>query len=102
MHAPDRLRRVRKGAAALITVPAGVSIDKTFQVRVKDFIPATSDLTMTNIYGNQVDIYVRLPTVKGIYYAPKTGPGENMAIATTLAAVTAFYFHRRGKRVAAT
>ena len=85
-----------------ITVPAGVSIDKTFQVRVKDFIPATSDLTMTNIYGNQVDIYVRLPTVKGTYYAPKTGPGENMAIATTLAAVTAFYFHRRGKRVAAT
>lgn len=62
-----------------ITVPAGVSIDKTFQVRVRD-VAAGTNSTMTNTYGNQVNIQIRPPIVKGTFIPPKTGPAENFAL----------------------
>lgn len=88
-----------------VSVPAGVSVDKTFQVRVRDVASGTADLTMTNIYGNQVDIQVRPPTVKGAYIAPKTGPKENVVFFLALLVTAAFYIYRKypqwkAKRVA--
>lgn len=78
-----------------VSVPAGVSVDKTFQVRVRDVASGTTDLTLTNIYGNQVDIQVRPPTVKGTFYAPKTGPKENVVFILALLTTAAFYVYRK-------
>ncbi|MEK9181316.1 MAG: LPXTG cell wall anchor domain-containing protein, partial [Patescibacteria group bacterium] len=63
-----------------ISVPAGVSISKTFQVKVRDVSASSGILTMTNTYGNQVSVQIRPPTVKGASIPPKTGPAENFAL----------------------
>ena len=78
-----------------ITVSPGVSVSKTFQVRVRPVEFGASDLTMTNIYGNQVDVQVRPPLVKGTYIAPKTGPAENVVLILSLLTTAAFYLRRK-------
>jgi uncharacterized repeat protein (TIGR01451 family) len=81
-----------------VSVPPGVAVDKTFQVRVRDVINSTADLTMTNIYGNRVDIQIRPPIVKGVYYAPKTGPKEDMVFILAFLATAAFYIYHKYPR----
>lgn len=82
-----------------ITVPSGVSIDETFQVRVRSI--GGSDLVMSNIYGNQIDIQLRPPTVKGTYIAPKSGPAENFALFGALLVTAALYIRRKYPSIAA-
>lgn len=78
-----------------ITVPAGVSIGKTFQVRVKNIPAGLSDYVMTNIFGNQVNVNVRPPQTKGGYIAPKTGTGETAAVIFALVSTVAVWIYRR-------
>ncbi|MDP2932958.1 MAG: hypothetical protein Q8N81_02395 [bacterium] len=78
-----------------ITVPAGVSIDKTFQVRMKDVYSGQTDITMSNTYGNRLDIQIRTPTVLGTYIAPKTGPGENLVLLFAVASTVGVFLYRK-------
>jgi uncharacterized repeat protein (TIGR01451 family) len=62
-------------------VPVGpaTTINKRFQVRVKNPIPSGTDLVMTNIYGNRIDIPVRPPSGP-----PPESPRAGMPLAVTL------------------
>ncbi len=53
-----------------VTVPAGKSVSKTFQVRVKFHLAAHQSFLLTNTYGNRIDITI---PGKTILVAPKTG-----------------------------
>src|SRR3989344_1676711 len=77
-----------------VTVSPKVSVDKTFQVRVKEVSMNQSDFVMTNFYGNQIDVQVRPPVVKGTYIAPKSGP-ENWVVPVLAAIVTGAWFIRK-------
>jgi len=78
-----------------ISVPAGVSIDKTFQVRVRQIAVGETDLVMTNFYGNQVDVQLRPPTVKGTYIAPKSGVEDWIAPLLALIFTVALFARKK-------
>lgn len=56
-----------------VTVPANGRVDKTFTVVVNNSFPTGSDNTMTNTFGNTLNIRVNTPQVLGAFYSPKTG-----------------------------
>jgi len=56
---------------APVTIPANGHVEKTFTVKVNNTFPAGSDYTMTNTFGNTIN--VRVPQVLGVFYSPKTG-----------------------------
>ncbi|HYV33262.1 MAG TPA: LPXTG cell wall anchor domain-containing protein, partial [Candidatus Limnocylindria bacterium] len=56
-----------------ITVPAGGSVSRSFQVRIKASLSATLSYVMTNTYGNTVTVKINTPQVLGAFTAPKTG-----------------------------
>lgn len=80
-----------------VTISAGVSVSKTFQVRVREISSYETDLTMTNFYGNQVDVPLRPPTVKGYYIAPKSGPASNAVLLLSLLTTGALYIRKKYK-----
>jgi len=49
---------------------------------------------MTNFYGNQIDVQVRPPVVKGTYIAPKSGP-EDWVVPTLAGLVTVAWYIRK-------
>ncbi|MBI4054289.1 MAG: DUF11 domain-containing protein [Candidatus Doudnabacteria bacterium] len=81
-----------------ITVPAGIAISRTFQVRIRDYQAGQTDFTMTNVYGNQVDIQLRQPVVKGTFIAPKTGTRENVVVILSLLVTGSWYAASRLRR----
>ena len=83
-----------------VEVQPGVEIARTFQVRVRhqSLFPASSDLFMTNIYGNEVRVQVRKPTVTGTTTPPRTGPGEWFAISLAAMATAGYWLYRRRKQ----
>ncbi|PIR97182.1 MAG: hypothetical protein COT91_02715 [Candidatus Doudnabacteria bacterium CG10_big_fil_rev_8_21_14_0_10_41_10] len=78
-----------------VTVSAGVSVSKTFQVRVRAISDYETNLTMTNYYGNQIDVPLRPPTVKGIYIAPKSGPASNVVLLLSLLTTGVLYARKK-------
>lgn len=77
----------------------GVEIARTFQVRVRNqsLFPAGSDLLMVNIYGNEVRVQVRRPTVGGVTTPPRTGPGEWISVSLAGLATAGYWLYRRKK-----
>jgi hypothetical protein len=92
-----------------VTIQPGKSYSTTFQVQVKNPIPTTPrssidpasyDLTMSNVYGNLVNVHLTIPAEKQIEVAneqlPETGAGTNFIILlVTIAGITYFYFRNR-------
>lgn len=83
------------------------SITKQLTVKVKDPIPQTPasasnpgsfDLTMTNTYGNTVNIKLPGSVAKTTEQVgatlPNTGPGENMVIGFAITAVVGYFLAR--------
>jgi len=90
-----------------ININPGATVSKQITVRVKSPIPSTPtgvsdpgrfDLTMTNVYGNAVNIKLPAPPAKAIETTaatlPNTGPGTNLAIATLFIVVGGYFWGR--------
>lgn len=95
-----------------LTIKAGATVTKQITVKVKAEIPQTPaapedpmhfDLTMTNVYGNTINIKVPGSLTKtvetGTTQLPNTGPGTTLFIAG-LVVVTAGYFYARARLLA--
>lgn len=89
---------------AAVDIPAGVEVSRSFTVRVRPSseFPAGSDLVMSNVYGNEVRVVVRVPQIAAAVTrarAPRTGPGEWLM--TLLASFTTFgyFLYRKQKTV---
>jgi len=90
-----------------VTIGVGDSNSVSFSVKVKNPIPATGvnaanpneyDFTMTNIFGNTINIHVPQPTAQVIVTASttlvNTGPGYGMAIAGFIVFIAAYFYAR--------
>ncbi|MBI4049992.1 MAG: DUF11 domain-containing protein [Candidatus Doudnabacteria bacterium] len=89
---------------ASVDIPVGVEVSRSFTVRVRNpsEFPAGHDSVMTNIYGNEVRILVRVPAVAAAAIQaqpPRTGPGEWLM--TLLAGLTtmSYWLYRKQKTV---
>lgn len=80
---------------------------RTFVVKIKDQIPITAqgisnpmsyDCTVTNVFGNAIDIKIDCPTPKVVEKVvtdlPQTGPTENMVFIGVVLAVTTYFYAR--------
>jgi uncharacterized repeat protein (TIGR01451 family) len=99
-------------ATNIVKWPAGpiegkATMQQKLTVKVKDPIPQTPisssnpgtfDLTMTNVYGNSVNIKLPPNVVKTTEQVtttlPNTGPGTSLAIGFTVTVVIAYFFAR--------
>jgi uncharacterized repeat protein (TIGR01451 family) len=88
-------------------VPAGQAITKQLTVKIKNPLPSTPtppsnpgkyDMTMTNVYGNAINIKLPPTVVKTTEQAtttmPNTGPGMNIFIGVALVIITGYFFAR--------
>jgi uncharacterized repeat protein (TIGR01451 family) len=88
-------------------VPATQAITKQLTIKIKNPLPSTPtppsnpgkyDMTMTNVYGNAVNIKLPPTVVKTTEQVttnlPNTGPGMNLFIAVTLVVVSGYFFAR--------
>ncbi|MCA9330561.1 DUF11 domain-containing protein [Candidatus Saccharibacteria bacterium] len=89
------------------SIAGGVTMEQKLTVKVKDPIPQTTksssnpgtyDLTMTNVYGNKVDIKLPGNVVKTTEQVtttlPNTGPGTSLLIGFVVTTVIAYFFAR--------
>jgi len=94
-----------------VTLQSKTEQTRTFAIRLLDTIPATAqgtyntksyDCTMTNVFGNSIDIGVDCPVVKTIESVtsdlPKTGILENLVVAGFIL-TTAIYFYARSRQL---
>lgn len=91
-----------------VTIKPGESVTKTFRVKIKDPIPQTLrpnnapggsfDMTLTNVYGNTIEIKLPstvLKTTETVTTSlPNTGPGEALVIGAGLTTVVGYFFAR--------
>ncbi len=88
-------------------IPAGQTVTVSLTVKVKDPIPVTPsapsdpfhfDLTMTNVYGNTVNIKVPSPPIKTVQTVattlPNTGPGTGLFLAASLVIIGGYFYGR--------
>lgn len=88
-------------------IGAGKVLSNKITIRVKSTIPSTPasssdpahfDMTMTNVYGNAVNIKLPPSVSKSVEAAvtqlPNTGPGTSLAIGFTLTVCIAYFFAR--------
>lgn len=88
-------------------IPAGQTATQRITVTVKNPIPSTPvdptnpnhfDLTMTNVYGDTVNINVPAPPIKTVQMTaaalPNTGPGTSLFIAAAIVAVAGYFYGR--------
>jgi fimbrial isopeptide formation D2 family protein/uncharacterized repeat protein (TIGR01451 family) len=88
-------------------IPAGATATEQVTVQVKNPVPSTPvdpadpghfDLTMTNVYGNTVNIKVAPPVAKSIETAaaqlPNTGPGTSIFIAAAIIVISGYFYGR--------
>ncbi len=93
-------------------IDAGDTVSHQITVKVKNPIPSTPvnpsnpnqfDLTMTNVYGDTVNIKVPAPPAKAIQTTaaalPNTGPGTGLFLAAA-AVMVAGYFYARARLLA--
>lgn len=93
----------------LASIPAGGQVTEIFRVKVKDPVPVTPatqndpklfDLTLTNIYGNAVEVTLPAPPAKQVEVVtkelPQTGAGTSTTILfVVIAGMVYFYFRNR-------
>lgn len=96
-----------------LDIPANGSIEKTFTVRVKDTLPAGSDLVMTTSFGGEVAVNVAnqvavtptpvpapAPTpAPSPYQAPTTGPSAWFAFLLAIMFTVGILLYRAGKKI---
>jgi uncharacterized repeat protein (TIGR01451 family) len=88
-------------------IDAAATATHQVTIKVKDPVPSTPvdpansmrfDLTMTNVYGNAVNIKVPSPPVKTIQTTaaslPNTGPGTSLFIAASVVMVAGYFYGR--------
>jgi uncharacterized repeat protein (TIGR01451 family) len=88
-------------------IAAGATVTHEVTVQVKNPIPSTPvdptdsmrfDLTMTNVYGNAINIKVPSPPVKTVQTTaaalPNTGPGTSLFMAATVVMVAGYFYGR--------
>lgn len=88
-------------------IKAGATLEQKLTVKVKDPIPQTPvsssnpgkfDLTMTNVYGTDVNIKLPPSIIKTTEQVtttlPNTGPGANIIMGTVLVVVVGYFFAR--------
>lgn len=73
---------------APISIPAGGSVSKSFKVRVKYSLAPNLTFTMTNTYGNTINILIQTPAPVPPIVSPKTGAGTNAVVFGGLASAT--------------
>jgi uncharacterized repeat protein (TIGR01451 family) len=79
-----------------LTVPSAGSISKSFQVRVKYFLPDSQNFSMSNTFGNTLTVNISNPQVKGAFVAPKTGADTmGLMFGGLLTLGFALYRHRK-------
>ncbi|MDP4001224.1 MAG: hypothetical protein Q8P83_03210 [bacterium] len=63
------------------SINAGQTVERRFTVRVKNPIPTGTDLVMTNVYGNTVQVRLGTPPpITPPYKAPPTGPATTISL----------------------
>jgi hypothetical protein len=86
-----------------ITIPANSEVKQVFRVQLLDPIPATNrpsatsgdfDCVIDNTYGNNVNMTVQCPAVKGIETLPNTGPGTSLIAISGITIVVGYFFAR--------
>jgi len=90
-----------------VNIAAGKTVTKEIDVKVKDPVPATPadpgdpghfDLTMTNVYGNTINIHLPSPPTKTMQNVagtlPNTGPGTGLIISGAITVVAGYFFAR--------
>ncbi|MBI4049746.1 MAG: DUF11 domain-containing protein [Candidatus Doudnabacteria bacterium] len=82
-----------------VSIVAGGRVEKTFSVRIRSTLPASSDFVMTNVYGNRVDVNVARPQIAGVFVSPKTGSGAILSFGLAFATVVAYAVYRKNKFV---
>jgi uncharacterized repeat protein (TIGR01451 family) len=88
-------------------IKAGETVTHLVTVKVKDVIPQTPtstsdgghfDLTMTNVYGNTINIPLPGSVTKTVEVVaaqlPNTGPGTSLLIGATLVIVASYFYSR--------
>ena len=88
-------------------ITAGQTATQQIAVTVKNPIPSTPadptnpnhfDLTMTNVYGDTINIKVPTPPVKAIQMTaaalPNTGPGTSLFVAAAIVIVAGYFYGR--------
>ncbi|OGF03930.1 MAG: hypothetical protein A3H14_02505 [Candidatus Doudnabacteria bacterium RIFCSPLOWO2_12_FULL_49_8] len=73
-----------------VTISPGVTVTKTFTVKVNSSFASGLDNVMTNTFGNTVNVQVNKPTVAGAFISPKTGPTTNLSLLFAFLTVGAF------------
>lgn len=94
-----------------VTLKPKTEQTRTFAIRLLDTLPATAqgtyntksyDCTMTNVFGNSIDIGVDCPAAKTIESVtadlPRAGIAENLVVAGFVLA-TAIYFYARSRQL---
>jgi uncharacterized repeat protein (TIGR01451 family) len=92
---------------AAVDIAPGVTIQKTFTIKVKNPLPATPisasdplsyDYNLQNRYGRQVIVHLNKPATKVIEQTantlPNTGPGTGIIITFILVTVIAYFYFR--------
>lgn len=63
-----------------VNIPAGASVSKAFEVKIKESLAPNLTFTMTNVYGNTVNIQIQTPTPVAPVTSPKTGGAANALV----------------------
>ena len=86
-----------------VSIDANSEVVMKFRVTMKNPIPSTNrpsdesinyDCVITNFYGNEVELDVSCPAVKGIETLPNTGPGTSLLLTTGITSVVGYFFAR--------
>lgn len=90
-----------------IDIKAGQTIEKQITIRIKNPVPQTPqsvsnpgsfDMTLTNVYGNTVQVKLPPTVIKTTEQVttslPNTGPGETLAVGVTLTVIVSYFFAR--------
>lgn len=97
----------------MVSIPAGGTITKKFQVKIKSPIPTTPpslsdplsyDFKLRNIFGNEVVVNLDKPIISTAYEVtttniPNTGPGSSI-LASLMAVTVIGYFYARSRLLA--
>jgi hypothetical protein len=85
------------------SIAAKTDLTKVFRVKLKNPLPSTNspsavsgsfDCKISNKYGNELNMDVACPTVKGLETLPNTGPGTSMMLGFTIVTIVGYFFAR--------
>ena len=85
------------------SIAAKTDVTDVFRVKLKNPLPATNspsavsgsfDCRISNKYGNELNMIVACPTVKGLETIPNTGPGTSMMLGFAIVTIVGYFFAR--------